>query len=255
MQVAHVPRLVCEIEWLEEILQPRKGVDKIVNHFLSATYLGLPAPNGCGRGLAGCEQACREPSRARWNTEEYSNSEFPGTAALASGQFGLWYARSVLTVDCGWFTGESASLPSTMFAGHNSYHFDCARVCAAMFVDTFPCSTPARRSSRRSAAAIPRDLPPDRPLVPNILPLWAQLLVSTCRLQRVAVRSTCFNQSDHVPLLYESITRRRAQKICNRIDILILSAGYARDIRSIVRIKNCFNGPRVGSRFVLSVRL
>lgn len=46
MQVAHVPRLVCEIEWLEEILQPRKGVDKIVNYFLNAAYLGLPDDTG-----------------------------------------------------------------------------------------------------------------------------------------------------------------------------------------------------------------
>eukprot|EP01035_Chromulina_nebulosa_P067014 gene67014-91785_t len=42
MQFAHVPRLVCEIEWSEEIMQPRKGVDKILNHYLDATYLGLP---------------------------------------------------------------------------------------------------------------------------------------------------------------------------------------------------------------------
>ena len=46
MQPARVPKLVCEIEWLEEVHQPRKGVDKIVNHYLSAPYSGLPDDHG-----------------------------------------------------------------------------------------------------------------------------------------------------------------------------------------------------------------
>eukprot|EP01035_Chromulina_nebulosa_P026565 gene26565-34790_t len=46
MQVARIPNLVCELEWLEEINQPRKGVDKIVNYYLNPEYFGLPDDRG-----------------------------------------------------------------------------------------------------------------------------------------------------------------------------------------------------------------
>ena len=46
MQPARAPKLVCEIEWLEEVHQPRKGVDKIVNHYLNAQYIGSPDDHG-----------------------------------------------------------------------------------------------------------------------------------------------------------------------------------------------------------------
>ena len=46
MQVARSPKLVCELEWLEEIYQPRKGVDKIVNYYLNQEYFGLPDDRG-----------------------------------------------------------------------------------------------------------------------------------------------------------------------------------------------------------------
>ena len=46
MQPARAPKLVCEIEWLEEVHQPRKGVDKIVNHYLSVLYSGAPDDHG-----------------------------------------------------------------------------------------------------------------------------------------------------------------------------------------------------------------
>eukprot|EP01036_Dinobryon_divergens_P026990 gene26990-35695_t len=46
MQPARAPKLVCEIEWLEEVHQPRKGVDKIVNHYLSGPYSGSPDDHG-----------------------------------------------------------------------------------------------------------------------------------------------------------------------------------------------------------------
>ena len=46
MQGARSPKLVCELEWLEEIHQPRKGVDKIIHHFFHPAYVGLPDDRG-----------------------------------------------------------------------------------------------------------------------------------------------------------------------------------------------------------------
>ena len=71
---------------------------KIVNHYLDATYLGLPDDTGIPTAVEEAWLVVSRPSRASWNKEEYSNSEFPGTAALANSafdvlaQFLLWSA-------------------------------------------------------------------------------------------------------------------------------------------------------------------